>query len=113
MAAPPLQHGLRREPAQEADRGIAVAREDPVALLERVHEARVDRLVAAVDRVGADPALTVVHDRPLVVGAQQDERPVDREERLVVETLDAAVGLTVDPDRARQTLLDHRQTLHL
>ncbi len=55
----------------------------------------------------------MVHDRPLVVGAQQDERPVDREERLVVETLDAAVGLTVDPDRARQTLLDHRQTLHL
>ena len=75
-------------------------------------EAGVDRLVAAVDRIGADPALAVVDDRPLVVRAQQDERPVDREERLVVEALDPAVGLAVDPDHAGQTLLDHRMTVH-
>ena len=78
-----------------------------------MHDASLDPLVTPEDRVRADPALAVVHDRPLVVGAQQDERAVDREERLVVESFDTAVGLAVDADDATQPLLDHGRAPHL
>ena len=74
-------------------------------------EARLDRLVAAVDGVRADPALAVVDDRALVVGPEQDERAMDLEQRGVVEPVDTAVGLTVDPDHAREPLL-HDWNVH-
>ena len=82
---------------------LPVAREDPVALLERVHDARLDRLVTPEDRVRADAALAVVDDRPLVVGAQQDERAMEREERRRRDP-HTAVGLAVDADDATQPL---------
>ena len=101
------------KPTQQADRRVAVARKDPVALLERVYDARLDRLVPAEDRVRADASLAVVHDRALVVGAEEDERAVDGEQCLVVEPVHAAVGLAVEADHAAQALLDHGRALHL
>jgi hypothetical protein len=71
-----------------------------------VDEPGLDRLVAAVDGVGADAALAVVDDGALVVGAQQDERPVDLEERRVVEPLDAPIGLSPVADHPPETLFD-------
>ena len=80
MAPPPVEDGARRNPAQQPDRRLAVAREDPVLVGERVHRAGLHRLVVPEDRVRADPALAVIDDRALVVGTQQDERAVDREQ---------------------------------
>ncbi len=88
MPAPPVQDGARRKPAQEPDRRLAVAREDPVLVGERVHRAGLHRLVVPEDRVGADPALAVVDDRALVVRPQQDQRAVDREEVVGAEAFD-------------------------
>ena len=96
-------------PAQQADRRLAVAREDPVALLERVDEAGLDRLVAAEDRVRADASLAVVDDRALVVRPEQDERAVDREEQLVGDALEPPTGRRRRSDHATQVLLDERR----
>ena len=68
--------------------------------------------MSAEDRVRADPALAVVDDRALVVRAQQDERAVEREQRVVVEPVDAAVRLAVHADHALQALLDDRDLVH-
>ncbi len=103
MAAPPGEHGRHRHPAQEPDRRLAVRREDPVALLEREHRARLHRLVVPEDRVRADAALAVVDDRALVVRAQQDEVAIEREQLVRAETLDLAVRnrLAVADDAAQ------------
>ena len=106
VSAPPLQDGRGRQAAEQADRGLAVAREDPVALLERVDGTGLDGLVPVEDRVGPDAALAVIDDRALVVGPQEDERAVKREERIVAEALDAAIGLALVPDHTTQILLD-------
>ena len=113
VAPPPLEDRRGRQPAQEPDRRLAVAREDPVAPLERVDRAGLDRLVAPEDRVRPDPALAVVDDRPLVVRPQQDERAMEREQRVVVEPGEPPVGLAVDPDHARQPLLDGARAAYL
>ena len=100
-------------PAQEADRRLAVAREDPVLVLERVDRAGLDRLVAPEDRVGADPALAVVDDRALVVGAQQHHRAVEREQLLLADALDLAVGNGVAvADHAAQIALGRNGARH-
>ena len=91
MAAPPGEHGRRRHPAQQPDRRLAVAREDPVVVLERVYRAGLHRLVVPVDRVRADAALPVVDDRPLVVGAQEHHAAVELDQVVVGEPLDLAV----------------------
>ena len=88
MAAPPVEDGARRYPAQQPDRRLAVAREDPVFVGERVHRAGLHRLVVPEDGVRPDPALAVVDDGALVVGAQQDQRAVDRKEVVRAETVD-------------------------
>ena len=92
VASPPGQHGRGGHPPQEADRRLAVAGEDPVSVLERVHRAGLHRLVIPEDRVRADPALSVVHQGALVVGAEEDERAVEREKVVLVEPLDLGVG---------------------
>ena len=92
MAAPPRQHRRRRHPAQEPDRRLAVAREDPVRALEREHRAGLHRLVVPVDRVRPDAPLTVVDDRALVVGAQQDQVAVEPEQVVLRQAVDLAVG---------------------
>ena len=56
-----------------------------------MHGAGLHRLVVPEDRVRADPALAVVDDRALVVGAEQDERAVDREELVGAEPVDLAL----------------------
>ena len=71
--------------AEQADRRLAVARKDPVALLERVDGAGLDRLVTPVDGIRADPPLAVVDDRPLVVRPQQHERAVESKQLVVAE----------------------------
>src|SRR3954471_18865557 len=95
MTAPPREHCRRGHPAEEADRGLAVRREDPVVVLERVDRACLHRLVVPEDRVRADSPLTVVDDRALVVRAQEDERPVEVEELLLAEAVDLAVAAAV------------------
>src|SRR5438445_605321 len=75
---PPVEDRARRHPAQQPDRRLAVAREDPVLIGERVHGAGLHRLVVPEDRVRPDPALAVIDDRALVVRPQEDERAVDR-----------------------------------
>ena len=91
MPAPPAQDGLGRHSAQERDRRLAVAREDPVLVVERVHGARLHRFVIPVDRVRADAALAVIDDGTLVVGAQQHHRAVQLEKLLLAEAVDFAV----------------------
>src|SRR5579884_2199476 len=93
MSAPPLQDRRRRQAAHEPDRRLAVAREDPVLGGEREGGAGLDRLVVPGDRVRADPALTVVHDRPLVEHAEQDHAPVELEQRALVEPLGRGVAV--------------------
>src|SRR5688500_18977654 len=100
MAAPPRQHGRGRHPPQQADRGLAIAREDPVLVLESVERARLDRLVAPEDRGCADPALAVVDDGALLVGAQQHHGAVELEQLLLADAVRGPVrtGLAVaDP----------------
>jgi hypothetical protein len=99
MAAPPLEHDLRRQPAHEADRRLAVAREDPVLVAERVGGARLDRLVVPGDRVGADPALTVVHHGALVEGAKQHHPAVQLEQVLFAEPVGDGVPVEHPPQR--------------
>src|SRR5262249_7379395 len=91
MAAPPVKNRARRQAAQQSDRRLAVAREDPVLVGERMHRAGLHRLVVPEDRIRPDPALTVVDDRALVVGAEQDERAVDGEELVGTEAVDLAL----------------------
>ncbi len=91
VAAPPLQDRRGGDPAQEPDRRLAIAGEDPVLVGERVRRAGLHRLVVPEDRVRADPALAVVDERALVVGPQQDERPVEVEQLLLPEPVDLAV----------------------
>ena len=79
-------------PAQKPDRRLAIAREDPVLVLERVDRAGLHRLVVPVDRVRPDPPLAVVDDRALVVRAQQDEPAVELDQVVVGEPVDLAVG---------------------
>ena len=112
MPAPPLEDRGGRQAAQQPDRRVAVAREDPVAVLERVDGTGLDRLVAAEDRVRPDPALSVVDDRPLVVRPEADERAVDREKRVVVEPVGPAIGLVSEPDHALEALLDGGNLVH-
>src|SRR5688572_20024576 len=100
VAAPPGEDRRRGQPAEEADRRLAVAREDPVVVLERVERSGLHGLVAPVDRVRADPALAVVDDGALVVGAQEHHRAVEREQLLLTEALDLAV-------RDRVAVTDH------
>jgi hypothetical protein len=71
-----------------------------------VDEPCLDRLVTTVDGVGADPSLAVVDDRALVVRPQEDERPVEREQRVVVEPVDAPVGLAPVSDHAQKVPFD-------
>ncbi len=111
VPAPPGEHRRDRDPAQKADRRLAVGREDPVALVEGRSGADLHRLVAPVDRVGADPALAVVHHGALVVGAQQDQVAVQPEQRRVVE-LDALVGGVVVADHAAQRRLGDGRVGH-
>ena len=96
MPPPPVEDGARRHAAQQPDRRLAVAREDPVLVGERVHRPCLHRLVVPEDRVRPDPALAVVDDRALVVGAEQDERAVDREQVVGAEAFDLAL-LIEDP----------------
>src|SRR6478752_8560726 len=77
---PPVEDGARRHAAQQPDRRLAVAREDPVLVGERVHRPGLHRLVVPEDRVRANPALAVVDEGALVIRAQQDDRTVDREQ---------------------------------
>ena len=112
VPAPPLEDRGGRQAAQQPDRRVAVAREDPVAVLERVDGTGLDRLVAAEDRVRPDPTLSVVDDRPLVVRPEADERAVDREKRVVVEPIGPAVGLVSEPDHALEALLDGGNLVH-
>ena len=106
VPAPPGEDRRRRHPAQEPDRRLAVAREDPVLVLERVERAGLDRLVAPEDRVRADPALAVVDDRALVVRPQQHHRAVEVEQLLLAEPLDLAV-------RNRVAVADHAAEIAL
>src|SRR5215210_1879816 len=92
MAAPPREHRRRRHSPQQPDRGLAVAREDPVVVVEGVKRAGLDRLVPPEDRVRADPALAVIDDRALVVRAQQHHRAVEVEQSLLPEPLHLPVG---------------------
>ena len=114
MPAPPGEHRRDRHPAQEPDRRLAVSREDPVALLEREHRTRLHRLVIPVDRVRPDAALAVVHDRPLVVGAEEDEIAVEREQVLRREPVDLAVRLALAvADDAAQPSVRRKHLGHL
>ena len=106
VPAPPGEDRRRRHAAQEPDRRLAVAREDPVLVLERVERAGLDRLVTPVDRVRADPALAVVDDGALVVGAQQHHRAVEVEQLLLADALDLAV-------RNRVAVADHTAKIAL
>src|SRR4051795_3267413 len=91
MTPPPVENGARRHPAQQPDRRLAIAGEDPVVTGERVHRADLHGLVIPEDRVRADPALAVVDDRALVVGSEEDERAMDREQLVGAEAFDLAV----------------------
>ena len=92
VAAPPRQHRGRRHSAQQADRRLAIAREDPVVVGERVHRARLHRLVVPEDRVGADAPLPVIDDRALVVRAEEDQRPVEVEQKSCVDAVELPIG---------------------
>ena len=91
MAAPPVQDRRGRHAAQEPDRRLAIAREDPVDVVERVHRAGLHRLVIPEDRVRPDAALTVVDERPLVVRPQQHHRAIEVEQLLLAEPVDLAI----------------------
>ena len=93
MAAPPLQDRLGGHAAHEPDRRLAVGREDPVVVRERERRARLDRLVVPEDRVGADPALPVVDDGALVVGAQEHHAAVQLEEIALCQAVRSRVGI--------------------
>src|SRR5918994_2342168 len=110
VAAPPGEDRRRRHAAEKTDRRLAIAREDPVVVLERVHRARLNCLVAPEDRVRADAALAVVDDGPLVVGAQQHHRPVQRQQLLLPDALDLSVGdgVAVADHSAEIALRGHR-----
>ena len=56
-----------------------------------MHRAGLHRLVVPEDRVRPDPALAVIDERALVVGAEQDERAVDRQEFVRAEPVDLAL----------------------
>ncbi len=103
VAPPPGEHGRDGHPAQEPDRRLAVARKDPVAVLEREHGAGLHRLVVPEDRVRADPALPVVDDRALVVRPQEHEVAVELEQLVRAEPVDLAVRdrLAVADDAAQ------------
>src|SRR5204863_9329120 len=85
MPAPPLEDRRRRHAANEADRGLAVAREDPILLVERERGAGLDRLVVPGNRVRPDPTLAVVDERALVEHAQEDHAPVELDQVLIGE----------------------------
>ncbi len=91
MAPPPGEHRLGRHPAKEADRRLAVGREDPVLVCEGVRRPDLHRLVPPEDRIRPDPALPVVDERALVVGSQEHHGPIEVQKSSVVETLDLAV----------------------
>src|SRR6188508_1136570 len=113
MTTPPRQHRRRGHPAQEPDRRLAIAGEDPVVVLECVHGAGLHRLVVPVDRVRPDPALAVVDDRALVVRAEQDEAAVELDEVVVGEPVHLAVGHRVAvPDDAAQVALRRQYLSH-
>src|SRR5207244_11190498 len=63
MAAPPMENGARRDPAQQPYCRLAIARKDPILVGERMYRPRLHRFVVPEDRVRADPALAVVDDR--------------------------------------------------
>ena len=109
MAAPPREDRRGRHPAQQADRRLAVAGEDPVLVVERVHRAGLHRLVVPEDRVRPDAALTVVDERALVVRPQQHHRAVEVEQLLLADAVDLAI-LVDDAAQVRLALchLGHR-----
>ena len=113
VPAPPGEDRRCRHAAQEPDRGLAVAREDPVLVLERMERAGLDRLVAPVDRVRADPALAVVDDGALVVRAQQHHRAIEIEQLLLADPLDLAVRNRVAvPDHTAEIALGGNGARH-
>ena len=113
MPAPPLEDHARRHPAQEPDRGLAVAREDPVLVLERVDRAGLHRLVVPEDRVRPDPPLPVVDDRALVVRPQQDDRAVELEQVVLREPVDLPVGDRIAvADHATEVALGRKHLRH-
>ena len=57
-----------------------------------MHGAGLHRFVVPEDRVRPDPALPVIDERALVVRAQQDEGPVEREKVVLTEPFDLTVG---------------------
>ena len=71
------------------------------------------RLVVEKESVGADPPLPVVDERALVVGAEEDELPVQLEKVVLAEPVDLAVGdgLAV-ADHAAQTPLGRKHLGH-
>ena len=113
MAAPPGEDGRDGHPAQEPDRRLAVAREDPVALLERERRAGLHRLVVPEDRVRPDAALAVVHDRALVVRPQEHEVAIEREQLVAAESVHLAVrdGRAVT-DHATQAPIRRQHQAH-
>ena len=113
MTAPPVEDRGRRQAAQQPDRRFAVAREDPVLVLERVSGAGLHRLVVPEDRVRADAALTVVDDGALVVRAQEHHRAVELEQLLLAEAVDLAVADAVRiADDTPQVALGRKHLRH-
>ena len=113
MPTPPRQHRRRRHPAQESDRRLAVRREDPVAVLEGVHRARLHRLVVPKDRVRTDTSLPVVDKRAFVVGAQQHHRAEEVEQLLLAEAVDLTVaGAVRVADHAPQIAFGGKNLRH-
>src|SRR5215218_213452 len=92
VTPPPGEHRRGGHPAEEPDRRLPIARENPVVAPERVQRAGLHRLVVPEDRVGADPALAVVDERALVVGAEQHHAAIELDQVALVEPLDLAVG---------------------
>src|SRR4051794_35164831 len=91
MPPPPVEDGARRHAAQQPNGRLAVAREYPVLVRERVHRAGLHRLVVPEDRVRANPALAVVDERALVVGPEEDQRAIDREKIVWAKAVEFAV----------------------
>jgi hypothetical protein len=86
-APPPRQDGRRRHPAQDPDGVLAVGREDPVRLRAGVQSAGLGRFFTPVERVGADPALTLEGDGALVEDAEQHQPAVHLRQVFVAESV--------------------------
>src|SRR5438067_7643793 len=112
MAAPPREHRRRRHPAQQADRRLAVARKDPVVVLECMDGACLHRLVVPEDGVGPDASLPVIDHRTLVVCAQQDQRAVEVEQLALTQAGDLAIRRRLVADHATEVALRGKNLGH-